>query len=57
MDVFNNFKTKGIRLANLNICHLLQTLDEIKFHLSQKKYPDIIGLCETFLHDDVDQNV
>ena len=35
-------KTKGIRIATLNMCHLLPTLNEKQIHLSQQMSPGII---------------
>ncbi len=47
------FSTRGLHMANLNIRHLLPNLDEMKIVLSQRKCPDILGICETFLVDEV----
>ena len=44
---------RGLRIANLNICHILNKVDEIKILLSQKRSVDILGVCETFLNSDV----
>lgn len=48
------FSTTGINIASLNINHIIPKLDEIKFHLSQTIKPHIFGLCETFLHSDIE---
>ena len=44
---------KGLRIANLNICHHLNKKDEIELLLSEKRSVDILGLCETFLNNDI----
>ena len=44
---------RGLRIANLNICHILNKVDEIKILLSEKRSVDILGVCETFLNNDV----
>ena len=44
---------RGIRIANLNICHILNKMDELKILLSDKRSVDILGVCETFLNDDI----
>ena len=48
------YKKKGLHVANLNIQHLLPKLDEIKFHLSLPNSTDILGLCETFLNQSIE---
>ena len=35
---------------------MLPKLDELKCHLSQTSSPKILGLCETFLHDNIKNN-
>ena len=50
------FSGTGLTIANLNIQHLLPKLDELKCHLSQTSSPKILGLCETFLHDNIKNN-
>ena len=37
----------GPRIANLNICHILNKVDEIKIPLSKKRSVNILGMCET----------
>ena len=44
---------RGIRIANLNICHILNKMDELKILLSDKRSVDILGVCEPFLNDDI----
>ena len=45
-----NMTAKGLRIAHLNICHLLPKVDEIKLLLSKPvREVDILGLTETFL--------
>ena len=44
---------RGLRIANLNVCHILNKVDEIKILLSEKRSVDILGICETFLNSDV----
>ena len=36
--------------------HLLPKLSELKFHLSHSTSPKILGLCETYLHDNIKDN-
>ena len=43
------FKQRGLRIAHLNINHLLPKLEEIKYHLKQENSPVIFGVAETFL--------
>ena len=54
-DDFSTFGLvkRGLRIANLNICHILNKIDEIKLLLSEKRSVDILGVCETFLNSDV----
>ena len=47
---------KGLRIAHLNIQHIISKLDEIKYHLSYYKSNLILGLCETFLTESVNEN-
>ena len=47
----------GLRIGNLNVCHLLPKLDEIRLILHESRSVNILGLCETFLNDHVDDNV
>ena len=44
---------RGLRIANLNICHILNKVDELKVLLSEKRSVDILGICETFLNNEV----
>ncbi|XP_052778434.1 uncharacterized protein LOC128215865 [Mya arenaria] len=56
-DTVFMFDKKGVRCAHLNVCHLLPKLEEIKYHLCQSYSPNILGLCETFLHADINDNM
>ena len=47
---------RGLRIANLNIRHILPKIDEIKYMLNGKRSVDVLGICETFLKDDIDDN-
>ena len=47
------FKTKGLHMANLNIRHILPKLDELRIVMSSENGPDILGLCETFLNENI----
>lgn len=47
------FHSKGLHIANLNVRHLFLKLDEIQIMLASENGPDILGMCETFL----DQNI
>ena len=54
----NDFSTfglikKGLRISNLNVCHLLPKLDEIHLLLHERRSVDILSLCETFLNENV----
>ena len=44
---------RGLRIANLNICHILNKVDEIKILFSEKRSVDILGICETFLNSEI----
>ena len=46
-----DFKECGLHISCLNICHLLTTLDEIKYLFSSSKSTDIFGVRGTFLSD------
>ena len=48
---------RGLRIGNLNVCHLLPKFDEISLLLNGPCTLDIMGLCETFLNNQVDNNV
>ena len=47
------FKSKGLHIGNLNIRHLLPKLDELHISMATKKGPDILGICETFLNQEI----
>ena len=55
---YNTFSYSNIDLhiAHINIQHILNKLDEIKYHLSQLNSSHILGLCETFLTEKVQNN-
>ena len=44
---------KGLRIGNINVCHLNGKLDEIKFMLSNPQSIDILGICEAFLNEKI----
>ena len=48
---------RGLRKENLNVCHLLPKFDEISLLLKGPCTLDIMGLCETFLNNQVCNNV
>ena len=43
------FTSKGLRVTNLNVRHLVTKVDEIQIMLANENGPDILWLCETFL--------
>lgn len=47
------FLSKGLHLCNLNIRHILPKLDELRINMANEKCPDILGICETFLDNNV----
>ena len=51
------FKHRGINIANLNTRHLKPTVDNMTVLLDQTNSIYIVGLCETFLNDTVDNNL
>jgi hypothetical protein len=54
--VLQDFKS-GIIIGQLNICSVTQNFDELRHILTLNSF-DVLGLCETFLTDDVvDDNV
>ena len=48
---------KGLHVANVNICHIKPKLGEIKLLLNLSSKLDILGLCETFLDENTDDNI
>ena len=48
---------KGLHAANVDICHIKPKLDEIKLLLNSSSKLDILGLCETFLDENTDDNI
>ena len=51
-----SYSNKGLHVANINIQHILNKLDEIKYHLAHINSSHILGLCETFLTERVQNN-
>ena len=47
------FLSKGLHLCNLSIRHILQKLDKLRINMANEKCPGILGICETFLDDNV----
>ena len=50
------YTSKGLRIANLNIRHILPKIDELQLTIGSENGPDIVGICETFLDSTVDNN-
>ena len=50
------FKSKGLQMANLNIHHLLSKLDVLCISMACGNGPDIFGICETFLNNNISSN-
>ena len=50
------FRSKGLHMANLNVRHLLPKLDELRISMACENGPDVLGICETFLNDDISCN-
>ena len=50
------FTGKGFKCACLNINRLLSKLDQVKLCIDEQK-PNIFGLCETFLNDNVPDRI
>ena len=48
---------KGLRIGNLNVCHLLPKLDELKIILNDRCSVNILGVCETFLTEEIDNSL
>ena len=48
---------KGLRIGNLNVCHIMPKLDEIQLLLHDNRSVNILGLCETFLNDNIDDSI
>ena len=58
----DNFSTfgltkKGLRIGNLNVCHLVPKIDEINMLLHERRTVDILGICETFLNDETNDSL
>ncbi|CAC5410806.1 unnamed protein product [Mytilus coruscus] len=47
----------GLKIANLNIQHILPKIEEIRLTLNEKKSLHILGLCETFLNPELGDNL
>ena len=43
-------------MANLNIHHLLPKLDELHISMACENGPDVLGICETFLNNNISSN-
>ena len=43
-------------MANLNIHHLLAKLDELGISMAYENGPDVLGICETFLNENISCN-
>lgn len=52
-----NFLSKGLHIGSWNIRHLLPKIDEITFLLQQNHSIHVLGLCETFLSDIVNDTL
>ena len=50
------FRSKGLHIANLNVRHLLPKLDELRISMACENGPNVLGICETFLNDDISCN-
>ncbi|KAK3084222.1 hypothetical protein FSP39_010249 [Pinctada imbricata] len=44
---------RGLRMTNINICHLLNKIDEVNLLLHEKQSVEILGICETFLDQEI----
>ncbi|MCG8066696.1 MAG: hypothetical protein JAY84_02445 [Candidatus Thiodiazotropha taylori] len=51
------FNHRGLHVANVNICHLKPKLDEVEILLNSTANLDILGLCETFLDENTDNDI
>ena len=47
------FREKGLHIASLNVQHLFPKLDEIRIILNTENSPDIFGISETFLTENI----
>ena len=52
-----HFEHRGLNFANVNKCHMKPKIDEIKHLLNSSSKLDILGLCETFLDENTDDNI
>ncbi|CAC5381567.1 SPAG1 [Mytilus coruscus] len=54
--LLNSFglQKRGLKIANLNIQHILPKIEEIRLKLNEKKSLHILGLCETFLNPELE---
>ena len=50
------FRSKGLHMANLNIHHLLPKFDELRISMASQNGPDVLGICETFLNNNISSN-
>ena len=51
------FKSKESHFCNINICHILPKIDELRINMmANDSSPDVLGVCETFLEPHVSDN-
>ncbi|VDI61719.1 Hypothetical predicted protein [Mytilus galloprovincialis] len=57
--LLNSFglQKRGLKIANLNVQHILPKIEEIRLTLNEKKSLHILGLCETFLNPELGDNL
>ena len=51
-----HFKSKVLHFCKLNIRHILLKIDELRIIMADKNYPEIFGICETFLEPNITDN-
>ena len=51
------FRSKSLHMANLNIHHLLSKLNELRISMACEKGPDVLGIFETTLDNNISGNV
>ena len=44
------FSSKWFHVSNLNIRHIVPKIDEIRVLMANENCPDVLGICEMFLH-------
>ena len=53
-NIYGFKNTKGIKICLHNVNRMESKFDETKNYLLQSKYPpDIIGFCETIVHENI----